>query len=223
MEIKYKKSLKDYKYLIMFDLASKITGVCIYDLIKEKPIKTQVITVKGKNTLPVVELFNSLDNFFTEITKKGILREDILVSFEAMPTQMHSAASTIQTFMALAKSHAILDLYLAQNNIDVYDHVGVYPISTHSYYKKMANVSKEQKVTKEDIRNYVIELYPELKDITLDESDAVFLAKTFIEVKWNKDLDEEIRAWKKHGKTLKINSAIKKNEEKINFLKKIKH
>lgn len=29
MEVKGKKSLVDYDYLIMFDLASKISGVCV--------------------------------------------------------------------------------------------------------------------------------------------------------------------------------------------------
>ena len=29
MFIKFKRSLSEYKYLISFDLASKITGVCI--------------------------------------------------------------------------------------------------------------------------------------------------------------------------------------------------
>lgn len=223
MQIKYKKSLKDYKYLIMFDLASKVTGVCLYDLINNKPIKTYVLKVKGINTSPVIELYEILGNFFEEINKSGFLFEEVLVSFEAMPTQMHSSFTTIQTFLALAKAHATIDLFLSIHNIDVYDDVGVYPASTHAYFKKIVSCNKDEKITKELIRDYVVQSYPHLEMTTLDESDAVFLSKTFVESKWNKDLDEKIKELKRHKKTLKANHAILKVEEEIKQMQDYKN
>ena len=118
----------------------------------------------------------------------------------------------------MAKAHAILDLYLYQHDIDVYDYVGIYPITTHNYLKKILNKSKADKVDKDDIKKYVVDYYKLKQDITFDESDAVFLAKTLIDVKWNKDIDEEIKVKKRHKKTLKAQHAIKNVDDQIKEL-----
>ena len=43
MQIKFTQHLEKYKYLIMFDLASKVSGVCVWDIKASKPLKTTKI------------------------------------------------------------------------------------------------------------------------------------------------------------------------------------
>jgi len=223
MEIKFKKNIDQYKYLVMFDLASKITGVCLWDIQNHKPIETQILKVTGKYELPVAELFELIHNYFGYLQHEyHIDLKDVLVGKEAMPSQLHGGSSTVQTFIALSRSHSILDNYLYQHNIDCYDYKGVAPITTHAYYKQLANLDSKAKVDKEMIRQYLYNLY-NLTTITLDESDAIFLAKTLLEVKWNRDLDEAIREEKRHRKTLKAAHAINLSEEEIKRLKSLKN
>ena len=219
MEIKYLKSLKEYKYLIMFDLASKITGVCVFDLSRNCPLFTKVIKITSKEEPFVHELYNLIGSFFCELYEQhGIKLEDCVVSKEMPPSQA-GRFTTIQTFMALAKSHAVLDLYCAERNVDVYDYVGVAPITAHCYFKKIMGLDSKSKVEKTDIRKYVSELY-NISNLTLDESDAVFLAKTLIDLKWNNDLDEKIKELKRHKKGLKLSAAISKVDKEIEELQK---
>lgn len=219
MEIKFKQQLARYNYLVMFDLASKLSGVCLWDLRQQLPVSTEKILVSNKEELPVAELYNCIDQYFNNLYQRGINKEELLISFEAAPSQMAShAGSTIQTFVALARSHAILDLYLYQHDLAVYDYIGVYPITTHAYFKKIMGFSNDQKITKEDIRLYLQRTYT-LSDLSLDESDAVFLAKTLVESKWNKDLEEQIRVCKRHKKTLKASYAIQAVDQEIDCLK----
>lgn len=224
MFIRGKKGLTEFKYLVMFDLASKITGVCVWDISAQAPLFTEIIKVTGKHELPVAELYELIDQFFINLyEKRGIKKEDILTSFEAVPCQIRAGKnSTIQTFTTLARAHAVLDLYLYQKNIAVYDPTGLYPITTHCFFKKIQNKEKADTVSKEDIYNYVCEKY-NLKDISFDESDAVFLAQTLVFSKWNKDIDEEIKVKKKHFKELKMAHAKEEVQKDIDRLTKIKY
>lgn len=218
MEIKYQKQLCSYKYLVMFDLASNITGVCLWDISLHRPARTDVIKTSGK--FKTISLYDSIAQYFSDLFSSGICASDVLVYKEAMPTQLRGGASTIQTFISLAKSHAVLNLYLLQNNIDFYDDVGVYPASTKAYFKRL-NPSFESTVTKEDVRDYVSSLY-NLSCLSLDESDAVFLAMTFVDVKWDNDIGEAIREIKRHKKTLVSPSAKNEQDKKILVLSSLK-
>lgn len=223
MFVKFEKSINEYKYLISFDLASKITGVCIWDINNKKPLNSQVICVSNQTNLPVMSLYLEIEKFFNNLYKQGIRKEDIIVSFEAVPSQIRAGkSSTIQTFVALARSHAILDLYLFMNEIATYDETGIYPITTHAYFKHLVGLGKDDKVTKEDIKKYLVEKYSISNSITLDESDAIFLAETLIGSKWNKDIEEEIRNVKRHKKTLKVSHAIQKCDDEIERLENLK-
>lgn len=223
MEIKFKRKISDYKYLVMFDLASKITGVCVFDLKEQKPLFTDVIKVTGDIELPAAELKNKIDVFFLNLNKRGISLQDVIVSKERLPSQIRGCGSTIQTFMALARSHAILDTYLYENNIATYDYIGIAPVTTHAYYKRLVKGDKELKVTKELIRSYLYTIYENLNNISLDESDAVFLAKTLYDVKWNDDISEHIREIKRHRKTLKAEHAINSLDKEIERLESLKN
>ena len=57
----------------------------------------------------------------------------------------------------------------------MYDEVGVYPVTTHAYLRRLLSLPQDVKVDKALIRRYVEDTYG-LANLTLDESDAVFLA-----------------------------------------------
>ena len=220
MEIKYKKTLLSYKYLVMFDLASHTTGVCLWSIPDHSPVETRIIRTSGK--FKTESLYNELQKYFDELYKRGIEKKDVLVYQEAMPTQLRGGSSTIQTFVALAKSHAILNLFLLQNEIDFYDDVGVYPASTHAYFKRLVPPPPDQKgVDKDSIRRYVLSTFP-LEEVSLDESDAVFLAMTFVDIKWNNDIDAEVREVKRHKRSLVSEAAKRDCDEKIRSLMDLK-
>ena len=220
MQIKFKKNINSYKYLVMFDLASRLTGVCLWDVKQNIPVKTTLLKTSKDSELPVANLYDTIDQYFNTLQQQGINLSDIVVYKEAMPVQLRGAASTVQTFIALAKSHAILDYYTHLHSIDVYDYVGIYPISTHSYLKHLNQWDNKHKVDKVDIQTYVKNTYG-FTNISFDESDAIMLAKTFIEVKWNKDLTEEIKAIKKHCKELKTQHSIDACLEEIKRLQEL--
>lgn len=221
MIIKNNKSINDYKYLLMFDLASKISGVCLFDIHKHEPIETMVLKVTGKLDLPCAELEGLINKMFQDLESKGYNPQDILVSKECAPLQA-GRFTTAQTLIALGKSHAMLDAFCFRNNIDVYDYNGVAPITAHSYFKKLLELDKKAKVDKTDIARYIKGLY-NISTTTLDETDAVFLAITLIDHKWNNDLVESIKELKKHKKTLKAQHAIAAVDLEIERLEKLKN
>ena len=217
MEIKFKDKIDTFDYLIMFDLASKITGVCVWDIKKKSPYYTRVIRVKDGTELPFADLKEKINDFFDEVDKIIGLKR-CFVSKEMMPTQIHGGSSTVQTFVALAKSHAILDVCCYERGIACYDYKGVAPATTHAYYKHIKELG-----TKEMVEDYLYELFPtQMQTTTLDETDAVFLAKTLCEVKWNNDVDERVREEKRHRKTLKAAHAIDAVDKEIERLKDLK-
>lgn len=220
MEIKLKRGLGEFKYLVMFDLASKVTGVCLWDIAAARPVRTDVLRVAGRIELPAAELGSLIDGYFADLDKTGISLDQILVAKEAMPTQLRGGSSTVQTFLALARSHAILDYYLYSKGIATYDYVGVYPISTHSHLKKLRGWESSHPVDKTDIREFVTETYG-LTDLSLDESDAVFLAKTLVDVKWDNDVRDRIREVKRHMKELKAEHAKKACLDEIGRLSEL--
>lgn len=129
MEIKYKKNIKDFKYILMFDLASKVTGVCLWSLEKRCPVYTTALRVVGNEELPAFELLTAIKNCFHHLSVEGYDTSKILVVKEAMPTQLRGGSSTVQTFIALARSHGVLDTMLYGNGIATYDYTGIYPIT----------------------------------------------------------------------------------------------
>lgn len=222
MQIKFKNSLYDYDYLVMFDLASKNTGVCIWDIKKDAPLKVQMIKVLGKGDTFTKELYEKIEELFNNLLNQGIEKNKIVVAKEAMPVQLRGGSSTVQTFIALAKSHAILDFFIDKNEYNMYDYIGVYPSTTHAYFKRVMGWDSKHPVDKGDIKGYIVNNY-NFNDITFDESDAVFLAQTLIHVKWDKDITEEIREVKKHKKELKMQNAIEKCDQEIARLENLKN
>ena len=224
MEIKFKKKITDFKYLLMFDLASRNTGVCVWDIEKNKPVLTSTLKVTGKKELPAAELLDLIVNFINSLSI-SIAPFDInklLVVKEAMPTQLRGGSSTVQTFIALARSHCVLDTIIYNNKVAIYDYTGIYPITWHNYFKKVADLGKDDKVTKEIVHAYVVKKYKLKDDISLDETDAVFMCEAFLNIKWNNDIKERVAEVKRHKKTLKAPHAVKVCDEEIERLNSLK-
>lgn len=217
MVVKGEKNLFDYKYLVTFDLASRNTGVCLWNIQEQKPEKVSMIRIEKKDGSYVYDLYKQVGEYFRKLEEEGVDLNEIFVSKEAMPVQLRGGSSTVQTFIALAKSHAVLDLYLVQHDIDVYDYTGIYPITTHAYLKKVLGLENKAPIDKKDIQDYMLVNYG-LKTETFDESDAAFLAVTLINSKWNKDIMELIKEVKRHKKELKLQKAIESCNEKIKQL-----
>jgi hypothetical protein len=193
------------KYILMFDLASHITGWCVYDVHLGKPVERGIINVDRDQDCPDFVLMTDLSAL---IKNKIMQYSDIMVATEAMPTQLRGGSSTIKTFVAMARAHCDLDLACEMTRANVYDRIGVYPASTHAYIKRILGKDKDFKPTKDDIKTYVCSTYKiDPKSITYDETDAIFLAKTLIDVKWDKDIQERIKELKRHKKELKTDKG----------------
>lgn len=221
MEIKGVTSIKKYHYLIMFDLASYTTGVCVWDIKKNKPHLTRVLKVKNTAQLAIADLEVEIRSFFEELVLLGIHSSEVVVACEAMPMQA-GKFTTIKTLLSLAQAHAVLNLYCHKNNIDVYDYVGIAPASWRAHYKRVLNLPAKTPVTKEDVNAYVVKHYELQYKLTCDESDAVFLCATLMDYKYNEDIKELIRAEKRHKKSLKAKHAIQAVDVKIAALEQLK-
>ena len=219
MEIKFTKKLSDYDWLVMFDLATKSTGVCVWDLKNGRPAFTYNIVTTGNTGNRAKELWDGLDRFFVNFMLKG--NPKVLVHRELCPVQQ-GRFTTAKTLISLGKSHAVLDLYLAENGFDYYDLEGVSPSTTHAYFRRLNGLGAKDKVEKEDVRAYLVKEYGMDPKLCLDESDAAFLAKTFVDVFWNQKIDEEIKERKRHRKTLKAPSAIAAVDAQIEGLGSLK-
>lgn len=223
MEIKFTKKLSDYDWLVMFDLATKSTGVCVWDLKNGRPAFTYNIVTTGNTGNRARELWDGLDRFFVHFTAKVGLNNysRVLVHRELCPIQQ-GRFTTAKTLISLGKSHAVLDLYLAENLLDYYDLEGISPSTTHAYFRRLNGLGAKDKVEKEDVRAYLAKEYGIDPKLCLDESDAAFLAKTFVDVFWNQKIDEEIKEKKRHKKTLKAPSAIAAVDAQIEGLESLK-
>lgn len=205
----------------MFDLATRVTGVCVWDITAHRPTITMVIQVPATAESDVVALDGQLDKMFTTLWNSGLCPETTLISQEAMPTQMGRGGSTVQTFLSLARSHAVLELYALRHGLAIYDAVGVYPVTTHAYLRRLLGWPKTAKVDKTAIRQYVYDTYG-YTNLTFDESDAVFLAQTFVDVKFNQDVQDGIRAVKRHMKELKQSHRITELQSELARLEGLK-
>jgi len=200
-------------YILMFDLASHITGWCVYDVRAGKPLEHGVITVDRDMDCPDFTLFNDLSAL---IRAKNMQYDDLMVSTEAMPTQLRGGSSTIKTFVAMARAHCDLDLACKIEGVPVYDHIGVYPASTYAYIKKLTGKPSDAKVGKDDIKSYISSFFGiDPATLAYDESDAIFLAKTLVDVKWDNDIRERVRELKRHKKELKSDNGKSEVDREI--------
>lgn len=216
--IQFNKKLDEISYIVGFDLALYRTGVCLYDVKKQKFINYQEIEVRKNSENPILDLYNKIKEYFKNV-KLLLNSRNIMVVREALPQQC-GIHSTINTLQQLAKAHAILDLCIAQNlGVDEYNESGVHTVSVKAFFRSEA-VPKPQK---EDIRRALVDYYNIDNNLLTDNiSDAMAVVHILVHQKWNKDIDEEIKNIKKEIKKLKRQNAIEGKNQEIERLKGLK-
>ena len=217
--IKFNKKIQDFKYILSFDLAKRVTGYSLVDVVKKKIMLAGII-----DTTPAGEFV--WEYFYNEINKildqsRNVTNfSDILILKEKMPTQ-NGRFSTIATLQGLAQAHAIFDLAITHRGFSIYDYDGVHATVVKTYFKSLLDIEKPQK---EDIAKYIQEQYKDfdLSKYTLDVTDSIAVTLALIGRKWNMDIIEEIKLLKKEQKKAKTKNKIKKISNKIEYLESLK-
>lgn len=218
MKNHFQKTLREFEYLMCFDLAKFETGISIIDIkdLTCPHIKDiHQISIDKNVEEPYSEFYDKLNLYF-EFLKENIPLEKVLVIREKQPSG-HGATTTIATLQALAGVHAILDIMVHRYNICEYED-GIHASSVKAWAREVLNLEKPQKI---DIKNYLVEKYPELlgwPKITLDITDSIALAECLINRKWNGDIKELIKEKKKKIKELKLQLAKDKVQQSIEEL-----
>ena len=218
MKNHFQKALREFDYLVCFDLAKFETGVSIIDIkdltcphIKD----VHQISIDKKEEEPYSEFYDKLNLYF-EFLKEQLPLDKVLIIREKQPSG-HGATTTIGTLQALAGVHAILDIVIHHYNIFEYED-GIHASSVKAWAREVLEIEKPQK---QDIKNYLVKKYPELSnwsEITLDISDSIALAECLINRKWNGDIKELIKERKKKIKELKLQLAKDRIQETIEEL-----
>lgn len=220
MQVKFKRRLEEFDYILSFDLAKHKTGFSLVDFKnKQVPYSGMIITE------PTQEMV--WQDFYVQLEAQvERVKKDFGSSFfvlkERLPNQA-GARSTIATLQGLAQTHAIFDLFIQQKNLDYYDWNGVHSISVKSYFKQ---ITENEKPQKEDIYKAILNEYtwavPENNALSYDISDSIAVAHTLVGKKWNADINEEIKSLKKELKSAKAQKKIDKLNDEIQFLMSLK-
>ena len=222
--IKCIKSLKEYQYILSFDLAKKITGYSLLDIQNNKVVLAGMInTAECKDDFVWDYYYNQilavLDHCLIEIGREN---EDLLfVTKERLPNQ-NGKFSTIDTLQSLAQVHAIFDLAVYHKGLEVYDYEGIHSVSVKAYFKSLLNIDKPQK---EDIAEHIRKVYKDFdfSEYSLDVTDSLAVSMTLIGKKYNNDIAEEVKILKKELKNTKSNNKIEKIKNKIILLEGLKY
>jgi len=196
------KDLRNKDYIISIDLALAKSGWSVYDL-KTKKIIDYGIFVTKPNKL----MGERLRTIHGEIRKIQKMYPNYHIIKETMPLQ--NAFTTIKTLQGLAMSHAIA-LLLSPLADDVH------PLSIKSVVRKYMGADSKTKTSKDEVRYAMNEIYGlDIKDN--DISDSIGVLYTF-KIKFDKEIDEDIKQIRKKIKTLSTQTAIDKNIKLIKDL-----
>lgn len=221
MQVKFNRRLEDYKYILSFDLAKHKSGFALVDFVDKKiPYSGLIVTDPQKEMV--------WDDFYADLKARLLfIRENFGSSFFVLKERLPNQAgprSTIATLQGLAGAHAIFDFFLAENNLDIYDWQGVHSVSVKAYYKQITNLEKPQKT---DIFNTIKQIYPtwevpEDNTLSYDISDSVAVVETLVNRKWNADIDERKREFKRELKKVKAQRKIDSLNVEIQRLEELK-
>ena len=224
MNIKFQKPLSDYRYLLSFDLAKKISGWSLLDFKNNNLLLAGVIDT---NKMPPSNMI--WDYFSGQIIKvvdrcldKIDMRDTsaILVTKEQLPVQ-NGRFSTIATLQSLAQVHAIFDLSIFQSGLDIYDDAGIHSVAVKAYFRKLLDIQSPQK---EDIAKYIYQKYNayDFSGLSLDVTDSIGVSLTLLNKKWNSDIQSEIAEIKKEIKSAKAPNKIARLQDEIERLQSLK-
>lgn len=215
MEARFQKRLTDYKYALVCDLAQYESGFALLEVSTNALIEMRQISISKTSLEPTGEMYEQFDQMITDILDKyQIDSEDLLIIKEQMPVNC-GPHSTAQTLQALAAAHAVFNICIYCRKLNSYSN-GIHSISVKTYFKKLLGIEKPQK---DDIRAAVCRYYDiDPETVTRDESDAIGLWFCLCGAKWNKDITEQIKAVKKHRKTLSAKKAIQECNDEMERL-----
>lgn len=221
MQVKFNKSLKDYKYILSFDIAKHRTGYSLLCIDTQMVVISGAIVV-GDDEMPWFEFYEEVVSCIENI-KRGF-GDTFFITKERMPNQ-GGPHSNIAALQELAKAHAVFDLIVEQYDYDYYDWVGVHSVSVKAYFKSRFGIDKP---SKEDIRQCIYATDEEFAAETMfepvnhDITDSIAVTYTLINKKWNADIDTEIKLIKKEIKLAKSKKAISERQTLIKRLEKLK-
>lgn len=206
MIIKFKRGLKDYRYVLSFDLAKFTTGYALVDMKTNTVPFSGVIKAVENNGSIFCDIYDKICDVI-EQTKSVCGEEAFFVTKEKLPNQA-GRFSTIAALQALAEVHSVWEIACVKSGVDVYDFDGVHSISVKAFFKGLTGIEKP---SKEDISNKVCEIYNyDPTGVTTDTTDAIACVTTLIGKKWNSDIADRIKELKKEQKAYK--SQKKKDE-----------
>ena len=191
------KDLSDKRHILSLDLALANSGYSVYDLKTRKIVESGTFSTKSSKLHGerLRKIYNTVKGVYNRYPDCHIIRE-------SLPSQA-GKFSTISTLQGLAKAHAALEMFYPKAD------------SIHSVSVKHA-VGGHRAAKKEEIRDIINELY-DLSIKNLDESDSVAVLHTFL-IKFNIEIDEDIKDINKKIKSLTTEQAINNNKEKIKEL-----
>ena len=211
MQLHFTKPLNAFEYALCFDLAKYETGISLLHIATGQLMMVYQLSIKPKSDTPMFDFYTELKAFLLRhIAPLGC--DNVLIIREKQPSG-HGATTTIATLQSLAGVHAIVDVLAGEFGLYEYED-GIHASSVKAWARKVTGVDKPQKT---DIADYVWKKH-NLSDTTYDITDSIALFECLVSEKWDKDLSELIKEERKHLKSLKAPSAIKKQEEHIALL-----
>ena len=218
--IKFQKPLSDYKYILSFDLAKKVSGYSLLDLQKNEILLAGIIDTGKMSSNDFIwdyfycQVTRIIDRCLEKIGENN--RDALLVTKEQLPIQ-NGRFSTISTLQSLAQVHAVFDLAVFQSDVAVYDDLGVHSVAVKAYFKKVLNIATPQK---EDIAKYVYQKYKsyDFSNLPLDVTDSIGVTLTLVNKKWNSDIQTEITGLKREIKSAKAQNKKNRLQEEIKRL-----
>lgn len=206
--IKFNNSLKDYNYILSFDLAKQKTGWALVNIKKNVVEKFGMILLDEKAGSAWTDLYDKIADVLVGIKAYCMsMRSKFFVAKEKLPNQA-GKFTTIQSLQSLAQVHSIWELACFKCGADVYDLDGVHSVSVKAFFKRKYCIGKP---TKDDIAKCVCKDYSfSLGDFPDDITDAAACVMTLVEYKWNEDLKNRIKELKKDKDKYK---SIKKKQE----------
>lgn len=215
--VKYNNCLKDYGYILSFDLAKQKTGWALVNIKTNQTEKFGVIVSDEKADSIWENLYDKISNVLLGVKAYCIgKREKFFVTKEKLPNQA-GKFTTIQSLQSLAQIHSIWELACFKCGVDVYDLDGIHSVSVKAFFKRKYGIEKP---TKEDIAKCVCKDYSfELGEYPEDVTDAAACVMTLVEYKWSDDVKSKIKELKKSKEKYKSNKKLEELDAEMQRLR----
>lgn len=201
------EDLTNIRYIIGLDPSLSCTGWSVLDLENMEVVEHGYFQTKSNEKMGI--RLRKVYTSFKDIKKKY---PNSHIIKEKLPAQA-GKFTTIQTLQGLAACHGVISMYYP--SVD-----DIHSLSIKSVVRKYLSLDGKDKISKEQVRDVMNEIY-NLDIKNLDTSDSCAVIHTFL-IKYNNQIDDDIKKLKKKIKSLKTQNAIVGNIDKINELEKRK-